>query len=317
MAQFPRVNGDYLPVLNNSSGSYVNSGANAVQSNASVQPAGPFLAFYTVTAAGPLTGTQVGVALQATAQLATIHIYEYYNAANDSLAMAIYPINAWTTTSLQANIRAALTAASVANAVTVTAQALFTGDTYPPVAALVPNAPTIGTATALSATTANVTFTPEYDGGSAITSFTATSTPGSLTATGASSPLTVTGLTTGTAYTFAVTATNSVGTGVASTASNSVTTWAVPGAPTVGTATQTGQTTATLAFTAGTTGGTPITSYTVTSTPPGGVAAAGTTSPLSITGLTAATSYTFVVKAVNAVGAGANSAASNSITTAS
>jgi hypothetical protein len=71
-----------------------------------------------------------------------------------------------------------------------------------------------------------------------------------------------------------------------------------------------------LAFTAPViVGGTPITSYTVTSTPPGGVAAAGTTSPLSITGLTTATAYTFVVKAVNAIGAGANSAASNSITT--
>jgi hypothetical protein len=31
--------------------------------------------------------------------------------------------------------------------------------------------------------------------------------------------------------------------------------------------------------------------------------------------LTTATAYTFVVKAVNAIGAGANSAASNSITT--
>ena len=315
MAQFPRVNGDSLPVLNYDSGAYVNSGANAVQSNVPVQPQGPYLAFFTVTGVGALSGTQVKTIITTAEQLATVMVYEYYNATNDSVAMALYPIDAWTTTDLQADIRAALTTFAIPNSVTVTSQALFVGDEYEPDAPSVPNAPTVGTATALSATTASVTFTPEYDGGSAITSFTATSTPGSLTATGSSSPLTVTGLTTGTAYTFAVTATNSVGTGAASTASNSVTTWAVPGAPTVGTATATGQTTATLAFTAGTTGGTPITSYTVTSTPPGGVAAAGTTSPLSITGLTAATEYTFVVKAVNAVGAGANSAASNAITT--
>ena len=315
MAQFQRANGDNLPVLNYDSGSYVNSGANAVQSNVPIQPQGPYLAFFTVTGTGALSGTQIKAIITTAEQLATVMVYEYYNATNDSVALALYPIDAWTTTDLQANIDDALTGAGIPNTVTVTNSALFVGDEYEPDAPSVPSAPTIGTATALSATTATVSFTPEYDGGSAITSYTVTSTPGSITATGTASPIVVSGLTTGTAYTFRVTATNSVGTGAASAASNSATTWSVPGAPTVGTATATGATTATLAFTAGTTGGTPITSYTVTSTPPGGVAAAGTTSPLSITGLTTATSYTFVVKAVNAIGAGANSAASNSITT--
>jgi hypothetical protein len=138
--------------------------------------------------------------------------------------MAIYPINAWNTTDLQANIRAALTAASLANAVTVTAQALFTGDTYPPVAALVPNAPTIGTATAVTATTATVAFTAEFDGGSPITSFTAFSNVGGISTTGTVSPITVVGLTTGTAYTFTVKATNVIGNSVASSASNAITT---------------------------------------------------------------------------------------------
>ena len=91
------------------------------------------------------------------------------------------------------------------------------------VAAVVPSAPTIGTANAGDAS-ATVSFTPPAsNGGAAITSYTVTSSPGGFTGSGAASPITVTGLTNGTAYTFTVTATNSAGTGVASAASNSVT----------------------------------------------------------------------------------------------
>ena len=92
----------------------------------------------------------------------------------------------------------------------------------------VPGAPTIGTATATSSTTATVTFTaPANNGGSVITSYTATSSPGSITGTlsqAGSGTITVTGLTAGTSYTFTVTATNAIGTSPASAASNSITT---------------------------------------------------------------------------------------------
>jgi Putative phage tail protein/Concanavalin A-like lectin/glucanases superfamily/Fibronectin type III domain len=89
--------------------------------------------------------------------------------------------------------------------------------------ATVPGAPTIGTATAGNAQ-ASVAFTPPAStGGSPITSYTATSSPGGITGSGSSSPVVVTGLTNGVAYTFTVTATNAVGTGPASGASNSVT----------------------------------------------------------------------------------------------
>jgi hypothetical protein len=87
----------------------------------------------------------------------------------------------------------------------------------------VPGAPTIGTATAGNGQ-ATVTFAaPGSNGGSAITSYTATANSGGFTAAGAGSPLTVTGLANGTAYTFTVTATNAIGTGAASGASNSAT----------------------------------------------------------------------------------------------
>lgn len=96
--------------------------------------------------------------------------------------------------------------------------------TSPPSAAItVPGAPTIGTATAGNAQ-ASVTFTPpSSNGGAAITSYTLTSNPGGFTGSGASSPVVVTGLTNGTSYTFSATATNSVGTGPPSGASNAVT----------------------------------------------------------------------------------------------
>lgn len=92
-----------------------------------------------------------------------------------------------------------------------------------------PDAPTIGTATSGDAT-ATVPFTASaYKGrNNTISTYTATSSPGSITGSSASSPITVSGLTNGTAYTFTVKATANYGTGqdvlsVASAASNSVT----------------------------------------------------------------------------------------------
>ena len=90
----------------------------------------------------------------------------------------------------------------------------------------VPGAPTIGTATAGDAQ-ASVPFSaPASNGGSSITSYTATSNPGNITGTlnqAGSGTITVTGLTNGISYTFTVTTTNSIGTSAASAASNSVT----------------------------------------------------------------------------------------------
>ena len=181
--------------------------------------------------------------------------------------------------------------------------------------AVAPGAPTVGTASP-SFLAATVAFTPPAsDGGSPITLYTATSTPGGIQGTGTASPITVTGLTAGTAYTFKVRATNSVGTGPASASSNSVTPVSdvVPAAPTIGTASAlNGQ--ARVAFTApAPNGGSPILSYTATSTP-GGITATGTASPITVKGLTNGTAYRFTVTATNAVGTGPASALSNSVT---
>lgn len=200
--------------------------------------------------------------------------------------------------------------------ITDPASVMQTGDTWTQLPATAPNAPTIGTATGGNAQ-ASVAFTaPSWNGGASITGYTATSTPGSLTGTGSSSPITVTGLTNGTAYTFTVHATNSVGNSAESAASNSVTPSAgatVPGAPTIGTATA-GNASASVAFTPpGSNGGSAITGYTATSSP-GGITGTGSSSPVTVSGLTNGTAYTFTVHATNAIGNSTESSASNSVT---
>jgi hypothetical protein len=88
----------------------------------------------------------------------------------------------------------------------------------------VPESPTVGTVTQLSSTSVSVPFTaPLFNGNTAITSYTAVSTPGNISATVAQSgsgTITVTGLSSGTAYSFRVYATNSIGNSANSSASN-------------------------------------------------------------------------------------------------
>jgi hypothetical protein len=146
------------------------------------------------------------------------------------------------------------------------------------------------------------------------TTYTATSSPGSYTASASSSPITITGLQSSTQYTYTVVASSKYGTSAASSASSGVTATTAPQAPTIGTATG-ADLSATLTFTAGATGGSSITNYkystdnsTYTAFSP-----AQTSSPLTISGLTNGTSYSFYLKAVNANGDSAASAASDSV----
>jgi len=91
-----------------------------------------------------------------------------------------------------------------------------------------PTVPTSVVATSTGKRSATVSFAvPASDGGSAVTSYTATSTPGGLTQTltqATGGTFAFDGLQPGTAYTFAVTATNAIGTSAAATSSSITTT---------------------------------------------------------------------------------------------
>jgi len=89
----------------------------------------------------------------------------------------------------------------------------------------------------------------------------------------------------------------------------------VPNAPTIGTATG-GNTSASVTFTAPSdVGGGAITGYSVVSTP-SGIIGTGASSPVTVSGLSNGTPYTFKVFATNAYGPSPLSAASNSVTPA-
>ncbi|EHS58008.1 S-layer domain protein [Paenibacillus sp. Aloe-11] len=122
----------------------------------------------------------------------------------------------------------------------------------------------------------------------------------------------VTGLANGTTYYFVVKATNPGG---ESATSNEVseTPKTVPSSPTDVTATA-GDRQATVSFNIPVeNGGSPITRYEVTASP-GNITAIGTTSPITVTGLSNGTTYTFTVKAENGAGSSAASAVSKEVT---
>ncbi len=203
--------------------------------------------------------------------------------------------------------------------------ALTLGATQTP--ATVPGAPTGVSGSAGNAQVAVSWIAPSSNGGATITVYTAMTvqdTSKKCTTTG-SLTCTVTGLTNGTAYTFTVTATNSVGMSVASTASSTVTPTAitgVPGAPSGVSATNTvctdvcvATTTVSITWAAPSSPGTSsITGYTVTSNPDGKTCTTTGALNCSITGLTPRISYTFTVIATNSSGPGPASPASNTVT---
>ncbi|MDQ1683759.1 MAG: hypothetical protein QOC82_496 [Frankiaceae bacterium] len=156
---------------------------------------------------------------------------------------------------------------------------------------------------------------PADNGGSPVTGYTVTTSPGGATAstTGATTA-TISGLTNGTAYTFTVTATTAAGTGPASAASAGITPVGPPGTPLNVSATATNSQ-ATVSWSApANTGGHPITGYTVTASPGGASASTAGATTATVTGLTNGTSYTFTVTATNDLGTGAPSLPTGAVT---
>jgi uncharacterized protein YjiK len=187
------------------------------------------------------------------------------------------------------------------------------------IAGVVPGAPTAVTASPGDRQATVGWMAPVQNGGSSIIGYTVTASPGGETCqtTGALT-CAVTGLANGTATTFSVTATNAVGTGDASVASDPVTPSTVPDAPTDVSAAP-GNTKATVSFGAPFDEGSAITGYKVSTTDlthpaHGGETASGTASPITVTGLTNGDSYTFAVVATNGDGSGPASAPSASVT---
>jgi hypothetical protein len=175
----------------------------------------------------------------------------------------------------------------------------------------------VGTSRAFNNGAVSVAFTaPSYTGTSSITSYTVTASTGQ-TASGASSPIIVTGIATGATPTFTVTATNTGGTSLSSSASSSVTVTTVPAAPTIGSVSSpsAGSNSLSVPFTANSTGGKTITSYQIL-TNPGSLTFSNSSSPVSVSSLLFGTNYTFQVRALNANGYSDYSSSSGQISVA-
>jgi Fibronectin type III domain len=173
----------------------------------------------------------------------------------------------------------------------------------------VPAAPTSLNATPGNGS-ASISFTAGSDGGSAITKYQFSTNGGSTwsdAAAGTTSPVTINGLAKGQSYTINLRAVSTVGNGTASASVNVAipsTKPAAPVAPIVVVAATGGA--ATASWTAPDNGGSAITGYIVTATGGATPIVKTITNPATLsqafTGLSKTTTYTFTVKAVNAVG---------------
>ena len=234
------------------------------------------------------------------------------------------------TTRSDPNTTSPITVGSLSNGKTYTCSVVATNGTGDSaasttsssfVAATPPSAPSV-TGVIPGSNAGVVAFTANSDNGDTAFAFTGTCTSSdggtTQTASSPSSPVTVGSLTNGKTYTCTVVATNALGNSAASAASSSFVAATVPAAPTLTGVTR-GSNSAVVAFTANGNGGNAITGFTATCTSSDGgttQSAGGPTSPLTVTSLTNAKTYTCSVVATNPTGNSAASSASTSFVAA-
>ena len=172
----------------------------------------------------------------------------------------------------------------------------------------VPSAPTSLVATPGNRS-ATIAFTAGSDNGSVITNYQYSLNSGSwiaLSPAGSTSPITISGLTNGSVYSVRLRAINGAGDGLGAVSEPvTVTPAGVPSAPTSLVATP-GNGSATIAFTAGSDNGSAITNYEYSLDSGSWIALSPTdsTSPITISGLTADISYSIRLRATNSAGSG-------------
>ena len=178
----------------------------------------------------------------------------------------------------------------------------------------------IGTSRSFNNASITVSFDlPVGNGGSTITSYKITSSPGSFvqTVNVPSTTATFTGLSSNKSYTFTGTSLNTIGEGGTSSASSSVLATTIPQAPTIGTVSVLSTTSVSIPFTApSANGGKSIGGYTITSSPSISLSynTSQTTSPIAVSAtFVSGQNYTFTIAANNGNGNSAPSSSSNAV----
>lgn len=189
--------------------------------------------------------------------------------------------------------------------------------------AIKPEAPTIGTASAVAGGGATITFTASTNPGKLLSNgqtanYVATAVSGSVStsASATSSPITFNAGTLSAGLSYTISVVKESGSGInsdASSSSNSITAFYVPAAPTITGATP-GDQFLDITFTAGSANGSTITNYEYATSTNGSTytswaafSPSDVTSPVRITGLTNGTNYYVKIRAVNSAGSGAES----------
>ncbi len=169
-----------------------------------------------------------------------------------------------------------------------------------------PSAPTISNIVSGN-TYLDISFSePTSNGGLTITQYNVTSYPGNKLTTGTSSPIRISNLTNGIIYTIKIAAKNSAGIGIYSSDASAIP-YTTPDAPTITKIDAWNEEVDIYFSIPANNGGLPITSYNVYDSVNNITYSGFTSSPITLTGLTNDTTYSFYMKAISNAGLGTSS----------